>query len=76
MTTTDLILAVTVGNIVSMVIIGTVNYYIDRRQATKRRARIDEILSKIDVDIDLDKPLNAKASAKKVVKKAAPKKNG
>lgn len=73
MTTIDLFWAVVGGNIVSMALITGFNYLLDKYYSAKRREKLDEILSKIDIDFA---PPVAKSPTKKTVKKQAPKKNG
>lgn len=73
MTTINLFWAVVAGNIVSMVVIGAFNYFVDKYYAAKRREKLDEILSKIDIDLA---PKVSKSATNKTVKKQAPKKNG
>ena len=69
MTAIDLFWAVVAGNVVSMIGISIFNYALDRYHSAKRREKLDEILSKIDIDFQAEaKP------AKKTVKKQLPKK--
>ena len=74
MTFTDLMLAVTVGNIVSMVLISLTNFYIDKYSESKRREKLEAILDKITF-LDDEEP-SSKKTVKKTVKPKTPKKNG
>lgn len=76
MTAFNLFIAVTLGNIVSVVLATSANTILDRYYNRKRRAKLDAMIRDMAKSEDFNFALAPKKTVKKTVKKQAPKKNG